>query len=106
MASSVVSARDLERWAKERAEVQQSSVPMPKVAKDKFNAMVPDFEALSKFEAKVEKYEEKRQAKQNRLQTETVINVMGSTAGAGSGCARPALLALAASRRPRARAFD
>eukprot|EP00962_Isochrysis_galbana_P009376 scaffold2619_cov123-Isochrysis_galbana.AAC.12 len=103
MASSVVSARDLERWAKERADAQQSSVPMPKVAKDSFNAMKPDFEALSKFEAKVEKFEVKRQAKQNRLQTDTVINVMGSTAGAGSGYARPTLLAHAAARRrPRA----
>jgi hypothetical protein len=97
MASSVVSARDLERWAKERAEAKQASVPMPKVAKDDFYAMKPDFEALSKFEAKVERFEEKRQAQQNRLQTDTVINVMGSTAGAGSGCApSPALLALAA----------
>jgi len=87
MASSVVSARDLERWAKERAELKQGTVPMPKAATDSFNAMKPDFEALAKFEQKKERIEEKREVRANQLQTDSVINVMGSTAGAGSGCA-------------------
>ncbi len=106
MASSVVSARDLERWAKGRAEDKQGTVSMPKDAQKNFNSMTPDFEALSKFEDKVERLEQRREAKNNKLVTDVVINVMGSTAGAGSGCARrpPPRRAAAAPPPPRRRA--
>eukprot|EP00967_Tisochrysis_lutea_P113092 scaffold179274_cov18-Tisochrysis_lutea.AAC.1 len=74
MASSVVSARDLERWAKERAAASQTSVPMGRAARQSFHTMQPDFEALATFEHKLEQLEEKRQAKEKRLHTEAVIN--------------------------------
>lgn len=58
---------------------------MGRAARQSFHTMQPDFEALATFEHKLEQLEEKRQAKEKRLHTEAVINVMGSTAGAGSG---------------------
>ena len=49
--------------------------------------MKPDFAQLEKFEEKVERLVERLEDREHGLEVEEVINVMGSTAGAGSGCA-------------------
>mmetsp|Transcript_2356 Transcript_2356/g.3958 ORF Transcript_2356/g.3958 Transcript_2356/m.3958 type:complete len:172 (+) Transcript_2356:14-529(+) len=85
MASSVASAREMERWARERAEKKDNTIPMPEAACKSFKEMKPDFAALEKFEAKLHRTIEHREARANQLETAPVINVMGSTAGAGSG---------------------
>ena len=85
MATSVVSGKEMERWARERAEAKATAVPMKKAIRDNFNAMVPNFDHLEKFEDKVQEFAERREAKEHELQVDPIINVMGSTAGAGSG---------------------
>ena len=87
MSSSVASGKVMERWARERDEQKNPRVHMPKAAQDTFNAMKPDFAALEKFEQKREQVIDRVMERENGLEVEEVINVMGSTAGAGSGCA-------------------
>jgi hypothetical protein len=86
MSSSVASGKVMERWARERDEQKNPRVHMPKAAQDTFNAMKPDFAALEKFEQKREQVIDRLTERENGLEVEEVINVMGSTAGAGSGC--------------------
>ena len=45
---------------------------------------MPDFDQLASFERKVEKKADQLDARQNGLAVEETVNVMGSTAGAGS----------------------
>ena len=85
MASSVASAREMERWARERREAGQRTVPVPQAAKRDFNALQPDFDQLANFEKKVHQLAERQEAKESELEVAPIINVMGSTAGAGSG---------------------
>ena len=85
MASSVASAREMERWAKERKEAVQHSVPVSLTAKQNFKSFQPDLEQLAKFEDKVQQLAERQEAKESELEVVPIINVMGSTAGAGSG---------------------
>eukprot|EP00908_Phaeocystis_cordata_P024368 Transcript_6828.p3 GENE.Transcript_6828~~Transcript_6828.p3 ORF type:complete len:198 (-),score=66.89 Transcript_6828:1852-2385(-) len=85
MSSSVASGKVMERWARERDEQKNPRVHMPKAAQDTFNAMKPDFAALEKFEQKREQVIDRLTERENGLEVEEVINVMGSTAGAGSG---------------------
>lgn len=85
MASSVASAREMERWARERREAVQRSVPVPQAAKQNFNQLQPDFQQLEKFETKVQQLAERQEARESELEVAPIINVMGSTAGAGSG---------------------
>ena len=85
MASSVASAREMERWAKERKEATQRSVPVSLTAKQNFKSFQPDLEQLAKFEDKVQQLAERQEAKESELEVVPIINVMGSTAGAGSG---------------------
>ena len=59
MASSVASAREMERWAKERREAQQRSVYMPAEAKRGMSSMKPDFEHLETFEKRVHQLAER-----------------------------------------------
>ena len=58
-------------------------IPVPQAAKESFNAMKPDFDALAKYEEKVERLADRLEERENGLEVEEVINVMGSTAGAG-----------------------
>ena len=55
------------------------------MAAKSFNTFVPDFDQLASFERKVEKKTDQLDARQNGLSVEETVNVMGSTAGAGSG---------------------
>ena len=54
-------------------------------AKRSFSSMQPNFDQLSNFETKAQRLAERQEAKETELEVEPVINVMGSTAGAGSG---------------------
>ena len=85
MASSVASAREMERWARERREAVQRSVHMPLEAKNQMSAMTADLDALATFERKVQQLAQRQEEKEEALAVDPVINVMGSTAGAGSG---------------------
>lgn len=85
MASSVASAREMERWAREKREATQRSVPVSLSVKQNFNGFNPDMEQLATFERKVQQLAEKQEAKESELEVVPIINVMGSTAGAGSG---------------------
>ena len=85
MASSMASARDMERWAKERRDASSSSVTMPADANRNFNTLNPNFDQLAAFEKKVQQLAQRKEDKEHELEVDPVINVMGSTAGAGSG---------------------
>ena len=87
MSSSVASGKVMERWAREREEAKNPRVQTKKDAQDKFNAMQPNFKELERFEEKAERLVDRLEQRENGLETDEVINVMGSTAGAGSGCA-------------------
>ena len=87
MSSSVASGKVMERWAREREEAKNPRVQMKKDAQDSFNAMQPNFKELERFEEKAERLVDRLEQRENGLEVEEVINVMGSTAGAGSGCA-------------------
>ena len=85
MSSSVASGKVMERWARDREEQKKPRVRMSQVAQQDFNAMKPDFAALEKFEEKTERLKDRIEDREHGLDTDEVINVMGSTAGAGSG---------------------
>ena len=85
MASSVVSGRQLEKWEKEREDANRTEIPMPKAARDSFNSMQPNFNALAKFEKKLDRFTQRMEDKDSGVKTEAIVNVMSSTAGAGSG---------------------
>ena len=85
MASSVSSAKEMERWARERREKTQRTVPVAQAASRSFNSFVPDFEQLAKYEDKAQRLAERQEDREHELEVVPVINVMGSTAGAGSG---------------------
>ena len=85
MASSMASARDMERWAKERRDAASTSVVMSADAHRNFNALNPNFDQLAAFETKVQQLAQRQEVKEHELEVDPVINVMGSTAGAGSG---------------------
>ena len=87
MASSVSSAKEMERWARERREKAQRTVAVSQASSRSFNSFVPDFEQLAKYEQKAQQLAERQEDREHELEVEPVINVMGSTAGAGSGCA-------------------
>jgi len=85
MASSVASASEMEKWRHERQMMKQTTVPVKPEEKQNFKGFVPDFDALAKFEDKVQKLAERQEDREQQLEVVPVINVMGSTAGAGSG---------------------
>ena len=85
MSSSVASGKHMERWAAERREKSATAVPVAAAARRNFSSFQPDMEQLEKFEEKVHRHVERQEMKESELETEAVINVMGSTAGAGSG---------------------
>eukprot|EP00966_Prymnesium_polylepis_P035177 817563-Prymnesium_polylepis.1 len=85
MASSVASAKEMERWRRERELEKATKVEMPDAARKGFHSMAVDMEQLAKFERKAHKLVDRQEAKANELEVEPIINVMGSTAGAGSG---------------------
>ena len=87
MSSSVASGKVMGRWARAREEAKNPRVQTKKDAQDKFNAMQPNFKELERFEEKAERLVDRLEQRENGLEVEEVINVMGSTAGAGSGCA-------------------
>jgi len=84
-----MSAKDIERVMREREDKRTlkegAEIPMSQEARRSFSAMKPDFAALQKFEDKAERHHERYARKGDQLETAPVINVMGSTAGAGSG---------------------
>ena len=85
MASSVASAKEMERWAKERKEKAQRTVPVNQEARKNFGSFKPNFDELANFEHKVQRLAERQEDREQQLEVIPVINVMGSTAGAGSG---------------------
>ena len=85
MATSVASAKEMERWRREKEMAKATKVDMPEAARKHFDGMTANFEELEKFERKVHKLVERQEAKEHELEVEPIINVMGSTAGAGSG---------------------
>jgi hypothetical protein len=85
MASSVVSGKQMEAWQREREFVAARAVQTTKEKRENFNAMKPDFKALEDHEGKVQRLAERQEAKEHELEVVPIINVMGSTAGAGSG---------------------
>ena len=85
MSSSVASSKHMEKWAAERREKSATSVPVNVNARRNFSSFQPDMAQLEKFEERVHRHVERQEMKANELETEAVINVMGSTAGAGSG---------------------
>lgn len=102
MSSSVASGKVMERWAREREEAKNPRVQTKKDTQDNFNAMKPNFKELAKFEEQTERLVARLEQRENRLEVEEVINVMGSTAGAGSGCAATHAAAALRSVTPRA----
>ena len=78
-------AKDIAHFFKERQEARTNAVHMPVAAKRNFSAMKADMAQLEQFEERVGRAVEKAQMKEGALQTDAVINVMSSTAGAGSG---------------------
>lgn len=85
MASSVASGKEMERWAKERAEKSQRVVYEKLETKQKFTNFQPDFDALAHHEKKVQRLADRQTEREEALEIVPVINVMGSTAGSGSG---------------------
>ena len=85
MASSVASAKEMERWKRERNEARQRTVHMKPEAARQFNSFNPDLDQLATFERKAQELAERQQDREEALEVTPVINVMGSTAGAGSG---------------------
>ena len=47
MASSTSSAKEMERWKRDREQAAQRTVPVAQAAKREFSAMKPDFEQVS-----------------------------------------------------------
>lgn len=75
----------MERWARERREKTQNAVNTTMAMRQGFSSMTPDFDQLATFEVRAQRMAERQEAKETELEVEPVINVMGSTAGAGSG---------------------
>ena len=85
MASSVASASQMERWKRARELERAKAVPVSQQQKQHFSSMVPNFDELASFETKVQRLAERQDAKEEELEVDQFFNVMGSTAGAGSG---------------------
>lgn len=86
MASSVASAAEMERWKRARELERAKAVPVSQQQQQNFKSMRPDFAELASFESKVQRLAERQEAKEQELEVDQFFNVMGSTAGAGSGC--------------------
>jgi len=69
----------------QRHRPQTNTVEISEKSKRSFDAMQPDFKQLEAFENKVHRKVGREEASENKVETEAVLNVMGSTAGAGSG---------------------
>ncbi|KAL3919211.1 MAG: hypothetical protein SGPRY_005714 [Prymnesium sp.] len=89
MASSVASAKEMERWRREREQTRASRVEVGETARKSFHAMKVDVQQLEKFERKAHELVERQEAKEREITVDPIINVMGSTAGAGSGTVLP-----------------
>ena len=76
MASSVVSGRQLEKWEKEREDANRTEIPMPKAARDSFNSMQPNFNALAKFEKKLDRFTQRMEENDSGVKTEAIVNVI------------------------------
>ena len=85
MASSVSSAAEMERWRREREMERQKKVAVPQAQASNFARMQPNFDELASFEDKVQRLADRQQDKAEQPEVEQFLNVMGSTAGSGSG---------------------
>lgn len=85
MASSVASGKEMEKWGREEKQKVQTRIEMPAAASRNFSAGIVDYDQLEKFETRAQRLAERQEAKEHELEVVPVINVMGSTAGAGSG---------------------
>ena len=83
--SAVASTREVEKYRREREDAIKPKIAVTAKQAKSFNTFVPDFDQLASFERKVEKKADQLDARQNGLAVEETVNVMGSTAGAGSG---------------------
>ena len=81
----VASSREVEKYRREREDAIKPKIAVTAKQAKSFNTFVPDFDQLASFERKVEKKADQLDARQNGLAVEETVNVMGSTAGAGSG---------------------
>lgn len=75
----------MEMWRRDREDEKRTILPMSKKSSDSFHGFQPDMAALEKHETKIQTFVERAEQKANAIDIEPVINVMGSTAGAGSG---------------------
>ena len=64
MASSVASAKEMERWRREREQAKATAVEMPETARNNFHAMKADMVQLEKFERKVHQLVDRQEAKE------------------------------------------
>ena len=65
MASSVASAREMEKWGREKREMKQKEVYMPREAKRNFATFEPNFDELEKFESKAQKLAQRQEDKEH-----------------------------------------
>ena len=79
MASSVVSGRQLEKWEKEREDATPHRDPDAQTKphpRDSFNSMQPNFNALAKFEKKLDRFTQRMEDNDSGVKTEAIVNVI------------------------------